>query len=61
MRGKNMIWYEQMLISIKRLKKALRVRKSTENMSPSELICFYETLCDIKDKWEEDNQQELRY
>ncbi|WP_291566852.1 MULTISPECIES: hypothetical protein [unclassified Clostridium] len=56
-----MNWYEQMLISINRLKKALGVRKNIKSMSPSEVMNFYETLCDMKDKWEEDNQQELRY
>jgi hypothetical protein len=47
---------------IKRMEKAMGLTpKKINQMNPSDVMKYYDELIEMKDKWEEDNQQELKY
>lgn len=57
-----MNWYEQVLISCKRIETALNLRhKNTNRMNGSDVLKYYDELCDKITAWEEQNQMELKY
>lgn len=57
-----MNWYEQILISCKRIEKALNLKhKNVYKMNGSDVLKYYNELCDKITTWEEENQRELTY
>lgn len=57
-----MNWAEHELKTIKRLEKALNLTaKRINSMKLSDIIKYYDELCELKNKWEEENQKELVY
>jgi DNA-binding ferritin-like protein (Dps family) len=57
-----MNWAEHEYKTIKRLEKAMSLQpKNINRMKPTDIIKYYDKLVEMKDKWEEKYQQELKY
>lgn len=57
-----MDWYKQIFISCRRIEIALSLKhKNLSKLNSSDVLSYYEGLCDKITAWEEENNMELVY